>query len=156
MSPAASTTATVTLRPISRTGGASDAVWFPLDHEYVERCWTSVIGPTGVMVLRRAAALFAESDRPTVDLIELARDLGLIGSDGPRRMRRTIGRLMRLGFLAFASASEVDVVVEVAPLPTRDLRRASAALRADHHRHVRARQREIAAACERSTEEGCG
>jgi hypothetical protein len=129
----------LTLHPVSRDTEATHLVWFPLDHQYVERCWTSVIGPTGVMLLRRAASLFSESASPTVDLRELGRDLGLYGLDGHRRIEGTLHRLVRLGFISVATSSDVDVFVDVPPLRNRDLRRATPAVRAVHHRLVRER-----------------
>ena len=129
----------LTLRPISRSSGSTDAVWFPLDHPYVERCWTSVVGPTGVALLRRAAVLFVASSHPTVDPLEIARDLGIIGSDASRRMQRTLQRLERLGFISRPTANEVYVYVDVPPLPIRELRRSTPDLRADHTRLLRER-----------------
>ena len=99
----------LTLRPIARASASMDAVWFPLDHPYVERCWTSVVGPTGVALLRRAAGLFCASSQPTIDLAEVARDLGITGSDASRRMQRTLLRLERLGFISRPAADEVHV-----------------------------------------------
>jgi len=142
MTAAKSSSGLLTLRPISRTSASTDAVWFPLDHPYVERCWTSVVGPTGVALLRRAAVLFATSGEPTIDLLEVARDLGITGSDSSRRMQRTLLRLQRLGFIDRPTADEVDVYVDVPPLPTRELRRSTAALRAVHTNLLRERRTE--------------
>lgn len=133
----------LTLRPVARSGGATAAVWFPLDHPYVERCWTSVLGPTGVALLRRAAMLFSTSSHPTIDLLDVARDLGITGSDADRRIRRTLQRLERLGFIDRRTTQEADVFVDVPPLPARHLRAATAALRADHSNLVRQRRIEV-------------
>jgi len=132
----------LTLRPISRSSVAADALWFPLDHPYVERCWTSVVGPTGVALLRRAAVLFSASSHPTIDLVDVARDLGITGSDAGRRMQRTLVRLERLGFIRRPAADEVDVYVDVPPMPACNLRRSTAALRATHSSLLRARRAE--------------
>jgi DNA-binding MarR family transcriptional regulator len=122
---------------------AADAVCFPLDHPYVERCWTSVVGPTGVALLRRAAVLFSASSHPTIDLLEVARDLGITGSDASRRMHRTLLRLERLGFIERSTCDEVHVYVDVPPLPTRELRRSTPALRAVHMSLLRERRIEV-------------
>jgi len=132
----------LTLRPISRPRGSADAVWFPLEHPYVERCWTSVVGPTGVALLRRAAVLFSASSHPTIDLVDVAQDLGITGSDAGRRMQRTLLRLERLGFIARPSSDEVEVYIDVPPLPAREVRRSSPALRAVHANLLRERHAE--------------
>lgn len=133
----------LTLRPIARSSASTDAVRFPLDHPYVERCWTSVVGPTGVALLRRAAVLFAESSSPAIDLLEVARDLGITGSDASRRMQRTLVRLERLGFIERGAVDEVNVYVDVPPMPPRELRRSTPALRADHTSLLRERRTEV-------------
>ncbi len=133
----------ITLRPVSRLDGATDAVWFPLDHPYVERCWTSVVGPTGVALLRRAALLFSESSHPTIDLVDVARDLGITGSDAVRRMHRTLSRLERLGFIDRPTRDEVTVFVDAPPLPARELRRSTASLREVHMSLVCGRRLEV-------------
>jgi hypothetical protein len=115
-------------------------VWFPLDHPYVERCWTSVVGPTGVALLRRASVLFSASSQPTIDLLQVARDLGITGSDASRRMQRTLLRLERLGFIECPTSDEVHVYVDVPPLPAGELRRSTASLRAMHRNLVRDRR----------------
>ena len=133
----------ITLRPVSRSDDAVGVPRFPLDHPYVERCWTSVVGPTGIAFLRRAAALFSASSHPTIDLVEVARDLGITGSDASRRMRRTIVRLERLGFIDRPTDNEVQVFVDVPPLPARQLRTSTVALRAVHTSLVCKRRIEV-------------
>lgn len=131
------------LHPASRACVGIEQVSFPLDHPYVERCWTSVLGPTGVIVLRRAASLFSVSTSPTVDLADLALELGLTGADSRRRVEKTLGRLARLGFVSLVTSSDVDVFVGVPPMRDRDLRRATRSLRAVHEDLVRERRIEL-------------
>jgi hypothetical protein len=79
-----------------------ERVGFPLDHPYVERVYCSVLGPTSVLLLRRAGQLFAEHPEGLrVDLVDLSRSLGLgaradaddLGHSAP--LRRTMDRLVR-------------------------------------------------------------
>jgi hypothetical protein len=79
-----------------------ERVGFPLDHPYVERVYCSVLGPTSVLLLRRAGQLFAEHPEGLrVDLVDLSRSLGLgvradaddLGHNAP--LRRTMDRLVR-------------------------------------------------------------
>lgn len=102
-----------------------------------------MLGPTGVALLRRTAVLFSTSSHPTIDLLDVARDLGITGSDADRRIQRTLQRLERFGFIDRRTAQEADVFVDVPPLPARHLRPATAGLRADHSNLVRERRIEV-------------
>lgn len=106
---------------------------FPLDHAYVEQCWTPVIGPTSVLLLRRLPVLWRESMSVEVDLHDLAGSLGLGNSSGRHgSMQRTLDRLERFRFAAFSSPSDLEVFTEAPPLPDRQLERLPAWTRSRH------------------------
>jgi hypothetical protein len=116
-------------------------VLFPVDHPYLERCWTSVLGPSAVLLLRRLAELARGGHRAHVDLGELSRDLGIAGVGPNSHVRRSIDRLVRFGFGAWASPSILDVYDAVPALACHHLTRATEALRIDHHRLVESHRR---------------
>ena len=63
------------------------APW-PVEHPYVEACWAAKIGPTGVLLMRRTAAM--TTDGPvTLPLNELAATLGV----GDRVLTRAMQRV---------------------------------------------------------------
>lgn len=66
---------------------------WPLDHPYVEWCWTSRMGPTGILLARRVGALTRQGPA-RVDVEDLA---GSLGVRGPVLMR-TAHRLAQFGF----------------------------------------------------------
>ncbi|MDP9403441.1 MAG: hypothetical protein M3P85_08915 [Actinomycetota bacterium] len=85
-----------------------ERVGFPLEHPYVEQVYCSVLGPSSVLLLRRAGQLFAEHpEGARVDLVDLSRSLGLgvrpdaddIGQHAP--LRRTMERLVRFRMAAW-------------------------------------------------------
>jgi hypothetical protein len=114
---------------------ASD-VLFPIDHPYLERCWTSVLGPSAVLLLRRVNELAQGSRNADVDLHELSRDLGIAGVGLNSHLRRTIDRLVRFGFACWSSPSVLDIYDAVPPLACHHLTRATDAVRIDHHRLI--------------------
>jgi hypothetical protein len=68
---------------------ALDRVGFPLDHPYIENVWLPVLGPTSVLMLRRAGSLLAENPNGVrLDLMELSRSFGL----GPKPDVEEVGR----------------------------------------------------------------
>jgi hypothetical protein len=93
-----------------------DRVGFPLDHPYIERVYCSVLGPSSVLLLRRAGQLF--EDHPsglTVDVVDLSRSLGLGGStdagDVGRHspLRRTMDRLVRFQMASWLGDGHLGV-----------------------------------------------
>lgn len=107
---------------------------FPLDHHYVERCWTQVLGPSSVLLLRRFPELFKESPDPVVPLSELAQSLGIGGVGQHSAIRRTLDRVVQFRFASWATAGELDVYTTVPPLTGRLLERADSTTRAAHDR----------------------
>src|SRR2546421_1229986 len=79
-------------------------VGFPLDHPYLEHCWTPVIGPSQTLLLRRCAWLWREDEPASLPLEELAGQLGLgkgTGRNSP--ILHTINRGVRVYFSAMPS-----------------------------------------------------
>ena len=97
---------------------------FPLDHPYLEQCWTPVLGPSSVLLLRRVPLLWRESAPAEVDLGDLGAQLGLGRGDGRHSpMARTIERIVRFRFASSSQPGVLDVFTEVPPLPERHLDR---------------------------------
>ena len=140
----------LTLHPAIRSH--TSGMWFPLDHPYVERCWPSLIGPSGVLFLRRAARLFVEFPEVTVSIDDLALDLGVgVGAPGGMgRVHRTIRRLARLDFVRLLGPSDVEVFTDVPPLPPSYLRRMSDTFRVEHDQLIATRSIELARTTGRS------
>jgi hypothetical protein len=106
---------------------------FPLDHPYVERCWTSALGPSGVLLLRRMPELFRQGTSVGVDVEPLARSLGLGAGRGRRgAIWRTMDRLCQMRFAEWSSPQELEVYTEVRPLGGRLLDRAPDGVRVAH------------------------
>jgi hypothetical protein len=97
---------------------------FSLDHAYLEQCWTPVLGPSSVLLLRRMTALWREAAPATVDVAELGAQLGL-GHGGSKHspIARTIERVVRFRFASWSAPGVLDVYTEVSPLPPRQLER---------------------------------
>jgi hypothetical protein len=97
---------------------------FPLDHPYLEQCWTPVLGPSSVLLLRRIPWLWRESAPAEVDVGELGAQLGLGHGDGRHSpMARTVERIVRFRFASWSGPGTLDVFTEVPPLPDRHLDR---------------------------------
>ncbi len=64
---------------------------FSLQSGYVEHVWSSVVGPTCTLMLRRCALLWAEAHPADVVVDDLARSLGL--GSGASKVRHTAKRL---------------------------------------------------------------
>lgn len=108
---------------------------FPLDHPYLEHCWTPVIGPSSTLLLRRCAWLWREATPACVPVEELAGQLGLgkgTGKNSP--IRHTIERVVRFRFAAMPSPAELHVYTEVPPVPARQLERLPGWCRDQHER----------------------
>jgi hypothetical protein len=97
-----------------------EAAGHPVRSVYVETFWLPTLGPTAMWLLRRLSAwLEATPDGISVELPELAQELGLgasVGRSSP--VIRTLARLLR--FQAAAPAGDALAVRRfLAPLPHR-------------------------------------
>lgn len=122
------------LHPVPHQSAAIHQLGFPLDHPYVEQCWTPVIGPTSVLLLRRLPQLWTTAIPAQVELTDLSRSLGLGASTGPNgAMRRTLERLTRFRLASFSGPEDLDVYTEAPPVPQRQLDRLPSWTRDRHH-----------------------
>ncbi|MGH9117137.1 MAG: hypothetical protein ACRD0A_04450 [Acidimicrobiales bacterium] len=110
---------------------------FPATHPYVEECWTGIIGPTSVLLLRRATLLFHERVPAVIDSAELAASLGLgrgLGRDG--RLGHTIERLRQFRLAAWEPEHALAIADRVPPLTSRQLERGPAWVTRRHQLHL--------------------
>jgi hypothetical protein len=94
----------------------------PLRGAYLEACWTSVIGPSGVLLLRFVAGMTANGP---VQLHpgDLAAVLGIGNTGGKNsRLEKTLDRLDRFGLLD-RRGNQIHVPDRVHPLPAAALER---------------------------------
>lgn len=95
------------------------------DSFYVEKFWTPVIGPTGILTARNLARRVSGA---SVDVEELAAELGC----KPDVMVKTLVRLERYMFLHRTDPGTVFVRRHVGPLPLPVFGRLPAHLRVEH------------------------
>ena len=108
---------------------------FAAGGEYVERCWTGVLGPTGVLMLRDLAQRLQSETSPVhVNLDELGRALG-VGHQGGRNsvLNRTMSRLERYGMAMALPDGTLAIRTDIPPLPGAAVRRAAPRV-AEFHR----------------------
>lgn len=114
----------LTIRPALHPKPVVRKVGFDLDHPYVEQCWSGVVGPTSVLLLRRVPLLWRDATPAHVRVSELARSLGLTGPTGPgSRFWQTVRRMCQFGLARPAGGGTLDVFTRVAPLTSRQLAR---------------------------------
>ena len=118
-----------------------ERVGFPLDHPYIERVYCSVLGPSSVLLLRRAGELFAEHpEGARVDVVDLSRSLGLgvqagaddVGRNAP--LRRTMDRLVRFRMAKWLGDDRLGIHPKVPALERHRAARLPEPVQADHHR----------------------
>ncbi len=118
-----------------------ERVGFPLDHPYVERVYCSVLGPSSVLLLRRAGELFAEHpDGLLVDVVDLSRSLGLgvradagdVGRNAP--LRRTMDRLVHFRMAAWRGDDRLGIHPKLPALERHRVARLPEPVQAAHHR----------------------
>ena len=116
----------LTFAPVEHPNPQVRQVGFDLEHPYVERCWSAVVGPSSTLLLRRVAALWVDDVPARIDAAELSRSLGLGASVSDRsRLVNTLDRLVRFGLAQPArDGAGLDVHRQVAPLSGRQLDRA--------------------------------
>jgi hypothetical protein len=120
---------------------------FDLTDPYVEQCWSSVLGPTGVALLRRMPVLWAEREPARMPTAELGASLGLVGGAGEHsRFGRTLRRLTDFHLGEWIEPGRaLAVYTEVAPLTERQLQRLPGWTQATHERLLGAHLDGIAA-----------
>ena len=118
-----------------------ERVGFPLDHPYIERVYCSVLGPSSVLLLRRAGQLFTEHPEGLrVDLVDLSRSLGLgvrpdaddLGHHAP--LRRTMDRLVRFRTAAWRAEDRLAIHAKLPALERHRVARLAEPVQAAHHR----------------------
>lgn len=111
---------------------------FPLDHPYIELVYVAVLGPSGVVLLRRAGFLFSLHPHGlTVDATELARDIGVRSSSSrplgkQASLRRTLDRLVRFGLAEWLRPDDCGIRTTVPPLSSKALKRLPESIRELH------------------------
>lgn len=110
-------------------------------HPYFEFCYLPVLGPSSTWLVRRlVAGLEQRPEGFDVELVELARDLGL--GDGTGRsapLRRTLDRVVRFGLARWVDDQTYQVRRKVAPLTARQLERLGPVPAAVHRRFTEER-----------------
>jgi hypothetical protein len=107
---------------------------FPLDHPYLERCWTPLMGPSGILLLRRMPDLWRRGTSVGIEVEDLARSLGLGSAKGRRSaIWRTMDRVTQMRFGTWTGEQELEIYTEVRPLGPRQLERVPDAVRDVHH-----------------------
>jgi hypothetical protein len=120
---------------------------FDLTDPYVEQCWSAVLGPSGIALLRRMPVLWAESEPANFQSAELGASFGLTGGAGPNsRFGRTLQRVTQFRFGEWIEpGTALAVYTEVAPLSERQLQRLPAWTQTTHQRLLGAHLDGIAA-----------
>jgi hypothetical protein len=108
---------------------------FPLSHPYIEHVYAGVVGPTSVLVLRRADLLFrAFPQGIEIDAEEFAQSFGLGPATTPHsKLWRTFDRLHRFGLAEWSTDTGVlEVPLRARPVRPEHLRRLPASTQAVH------------------------
>jgi len=104
----------------------------PARGAYVEACWTSVIGPSGVALLRLVAGMTAHGP-VRMHPGELAAVLGISHTQGKNsRLTRTLDRLDRFGLID-RNGTRILVPQHCNPLPTHTVERSCDLVQHWHH-----------------------
>lgn len=108
-----------------------DRGWHSLRSDYVEACWTSVLGSSSVALLRLCPVLWLEASPYQVDDLDLAIR---IGSRSAGKVRAVAARLDKFG-LAHWDPPEgtLDVATSVPELSTGSLERTTDWVRDRHY-----------------------
>lgn len=112
--------------PVDHPDARVQRVGFDLTDPYVEHCWSTVVGPSSTLLLRRLPTLWRDRVPAEIGASELSQSLGLgVGVGERSRLVNTLNRLVhyRLARPA-ADGTEIEVFRQVAPLSPRQLDRA--------------------------------
>jgi hypothetical protein len=127
---------TLSFTPVDHPDERVQRIGFDLADPYVEQCWSSVVGPTSTLLLRRMPALWAARVPAEIGASELSRSLGLGAGVGERSLlMRSMDRLVRYRLARPATTGVgLEVFRQVAPLAPRQLDRAPSWTRDTHER----------------------
>jgi hypothetical protein len=103
-----------------------DGPGFPARSDYVERCWTSLLGPTAVLALRSINQEMQAAGGPVeLDLEDFGRSLGIGGGTGKNAIgSRSLARLEQFNVAISLPDGTMAIRTELPPLRDYQLRRA--------------------------------
>ena len=109
----------------------TDGPSFGCRSEYVEQCWTPLLGPSSIVLLRLLATMI--TDTPVrLSLHDLARRIGVADSVA----RRTLLRLKQFSHLALLDDGAVGVRADLPALAPGQAKRIPATAEAMHRHHL--------------------
>ena len=126
----------LTFTPVDHPDPRVQQVGFDLTDPYLEQCWSAVVGPSSVLLLRRVATLWIDRVPAEIAAGELAQSLGLgNGAGSSSRFAATLDRVVRFGLARTGpDSASIDVHRQVAPLSPRQLDRLAPWTRQTHDR----------------------
>jgi hypothetical protein len=126
----------LTIHAVPHPDHAARQAGFPLDHPYIEQCWSASVGPSCALLLRRLPVLWREREPAVVAASELSRSLGLGANTRYEDCRfwRTVTRLTQHRLAARPEVDVLEVYATVRPLAPRQLARLPDWSRAAHDR----------------------
>src|SRR3546814_5302943 len=91
--------------PVSHPDPRVQRVGFDLTDPYVEQCWSAVVGPTSVLLLRRLPTMWMARVPVEMGASELSQTLGLgVGVSKNSRLASVLERVVRYGLAVHARA----------------------------------------------------
>ena len=126
----------IDLYPTAHPEATVQRLGFPLDHPYIEHCWTPIVGPSSVALLRHCVWRWQDAVPARVQASDLAAEIGLgRGTTGNGPLWHTMTRLERFRLVSLGeTGSEMRVYTQVPPLGPRQLDRLTGWSRARHER----------------------
>jgi hypothetical protein len=111
--------------PLQHPDHAARRAGFDLDDPYVEQVWVGLLGPSGILLLRRLPLLWREATPAHVEVADFAASLGLNHglASWNGRIWRTFKRLAAHRLATPLNAGSVGVFVKVPPVTDRQLTR---------------------------------
>lgn len=107
---------------------------FDLTDPYLEHCWSALLGPSCVAILRRTPVLWSEQNPARVESLELARAIGLRSASG-RRFSGALDRVTSSGFGCWIEdGRSLGIYTQVRPIQSRQLERLPEWTKATHER----------------------
>ncbi len=109
----------------------TDGPTFACRSDYVEQCWTPLLGPSSILLLRLLETIVTDTPT-TMSLRELAHRIGIADAAA----RRTLQRLGQFRHIALLDNGTLAVRTELPALARAQTRRIPATAEAMHHRHL--------------------